>query len=101
MTSQPSGGGQGVQTGTRDSARTASSPSRQGRRGGRRGQTSPCAEQVQALDQTFGGVTGPRHRGQMGAALMVFHGPAVTVATSRFPDSQKMVIWGIYPTREG
>jgi hypothetical protein len=74
VTSHPAGGGHGAQMGTRATWRTASSPSRLGRRAGHSGLTAPCMPHRHSLDQGLGGAIEPRQRGHAGVPLMVTHG---------------------------
>src|SRR5215468_10041070 len=70
VTSQPTGSGQGTQTGTLALRSRPRSPSADGEYGDRSGYTSPCSAQCQPLAQGLGSVSGPPQRGQMGAIFM-------------------------------
>src|SRR5690606_34486124 len=83
VTSHPDGSGQGSHTGTSEVFRSASTAISDGCRGGWYGRTSPCASQRQALDHTLGACSGPKHRGQVGAALTATHGASSGTTPSR------------------
>ncbi|GIH27314.1 hypothetical protein Aph01nite_56240 [Acrocarpospora phusangensis] len=82
VTSQPAGSGQGSQTGTVADCRIEV---RDAGDGGRvpYGGTSPWRGHRHALDQALGSWTGPKQRGQVGAALTTIHGASPGAATSR------------------
>src|SRR3984957_15240425 len=70
VTSQPSGIGQGSQTGTTAWGSRACRPAAVGLWAGRKGCTVPCRAQRQALCQTFGSLSSPWQRGQIGAFVI-------------------------------
>src|SRR5262249_60829867 len=74
VTSQPTGSGQGTQTGTMALRSRPRSPSLDGEYGDSSGYTSPCSAQRQPLAQGLGSARGPPQRGQMGAVFMDIDG---------------------------